>query len=450
MPRPFLKAASAVLTAGLLCPLFARPERALPSVLSIRERVEAVNRITLQRLDRLLPLVMREDGFDMWIIVCQEDALDPVFKTMIPYNSWCPILQILVFHDPGAGHQIERLNISRTNMQGFHRGAWDVRAWDESKKESQWDCLARIVREKKPRKIGINESDVIWAADGLTASLKRRLMAALGPPYAARLQSAEPMAVRWLETLLDEELDVFEHAVAISHTIIAEAFSDRVITPNVTTTDDLRYYYWQRIADLGLEKSFLPSFSIRGRDPKDIEKFGKDDRIIRPGDLVHCDVGLLYLRYNTDHQEWAYILRPEETDAPATFKKILAEGNRLQDVFCSEFKAGLSGNQLLANILKKAREIGVPKPRIYSHSLGYYLHEPGPLIGLPWEQTNTEGRGEVRLVPNSCFTAELSVDFPVPEWGGKELRLGIEQDVAFTKDGTYFLDGRQTAFHLVK
>jgi hypothetical protein len=106
---------------------------------------------------------------------------------------------------------------------------------------------------------------------------------------------------------------------------------------------------------------------------------------------------------------------------------------------------------MLGNILRKAKESGVPGPRVYSHSLGYFLHEPGPLIGLPWEQANNPGRGDVKLVPNSCFTAEMSVTAPVPEWGeGKEFRLPLEQAVAFTEKGVIFLDGRQTKFHIIK
>jgi len=245
-------------------------------------------------------------------------------------------------------------------------------------------------------------------------------------------------------------MSIRERAAALSHAIIAEAFSNRVLTPGQTTTDDLRYYYWQKVADLGLKISFSPFFSVRGRHPQDVEKYGKADKVIRPGDILHCDVGLKYMRSNSDHQEVAYVLKPGEIDAPETLKKMMAEANRLQDVYCGEFAAGLSGNEMLANMLKKARALGIPNPRIYSHSLGTFLHEPGPLIGLPWEQVNNPGRGEVKLVLNSCFTAEMSVTMPVPEWGGQDFRLPLEQDVAFTKAGVYFLDGRQTKFHLIK
>jgi hypothetical protein len=218
----------------------------------------------------------------------------------------------------------------------------------------------------------------------------------------------------------------------------------------VSTPDDLRYYYWQRVADLGLDIAFSPSVSIRGRSPENRERYGPDDNIIRPGDLLHCDVGLIYMHYNTDHQELAYVLDVGETDAPEGLKNLMAEANRLQDVFVAEMETGLTGNQMLNNMLTRARAEGIPNPRIYSHSLGYFLHEPGPLIGLPWEQENNPGRGDVKLVPLSGFTVELSVTGPVPEWGGMDFRLPLEQDIIFLGDRAVFLDGRQTRFHLIR
>jgi Xaa-Pro aminopeptidase len=422
---------------------------ALPRILSFREQIQTVNRITSGRLSRLLPQVMEKTGFDMWIIVSNEDNLDPVFKTMIPMDTWCPILQILVLSRK-PGQPLERLNLSRTDMRGLHKDAWDWRAWDNEKKESQWDCLTRIVRERGPKTIAINESEEIWAAGGLTVALKARLVQALGPAYASRLKSGEDLSVLWLETLLDEELELYERAAAIAHALIAETFSSRVITPGVTTLDDLLYHYGQRVSDLGLKLFAWPWFRIRGRDPKAVERFGANDIVVRPGDLLQVDAGIDYLRHYTDHCEWAYVLRPGETDAPAGVRAVLAEGNRLQDVFLGELKEGRSGNEILANILAAAKAKRIPGARVYSHSIGLFLHEPGPLIGLPWEQADTGRRGRVRLVPNSTFTAELSVAAPVPEWDGRELRMALEQVLAYTPRAAYFLDGRQTRFHLVK
>ena len=425
-------------------------ERGQPIILPIRARAELVLEITRKRLDTLLPRLMRETGIDMWIITGNEDNHDPIFWTMMPYKNWSPITQILVLYDRGPELGVERLNVSRTNTRGLFENAWDAGAWDRDEGESQWEALGRIVRERDPKRIGINEGEIQWAADGLTVTLKKRLVEAVGPEHAARFESAEPLATLWAETFLGPEIDVWERAVAVSHAIIAEMFSDAVVTPGVSTTDDLRYHYWQRVADLGLDVAFSPSVSIRGRSPGDREEFGPTDNIIRPGDVLHCDVGLKYLHYNTDHQELAYVLRVGETDAPESLKGLMAEANRLQDVFVGEFRTGLTGNELLRTILTRALAEGIPNPRIYSHSLGYFLHEPGPLIGLPWEQENNPGRGDVRLVPMSGFTAELSVTGPVAEWGGAEFRLPLEQDVLFQGDRAVFMDGRQTRFHLIR
>jgi hypothetical protein len=425
-------------------------QAARPAVLPIRARAELVYKITANRLDTLLPRLMRETGIDMWIISCNEDNLDPIFETMMPFENWCPITQVLVLFDRGPAKGVERLNVSRTDTQGLFTNVWDSAAWDAKKGESQWECLGRVVRERAPKKIALNEGEIEWAAGGLTSVLKKNIAAAVGAECAKRFISAEPLVTLWAETLTDEEVEVMERAQAVSHAIIAEMFSNAVVTPGQTTVDDLRYFYWQRAADLGLKVSFSPFVSIRGRSPENREKFGKDDKVIRPGDILHCDVGVKYMRWNSDCQEVAYVLRPGETDAPESFRKQMAEANRLQDVYAGEFKSGLTGNELLGNMLRKAREAVIPGPRIYSHSLGLFLHEPGPLIGLPWEQVNNVGRGDVRLVPMSCFTAEMSVTSPLAEFGGQDFRLPLEQAIVFTGDHVVFLDGRQTAFHLIR
>jgi hypothetical protein len=437
-----------VVFAGLGIPASAQ-HGGTPSVLAVRQQADLVHKITAKRLETLLPRMMRETGFDMWIVSCNEDNLDPVFETMVPYGNWNPITQILVLFDRGPDKGVERLNVSRTDTQGLFKNSWDASAWDQKKGESQWEALGRVVRERDPKRIGLNEGEVQWAAGALTSVLKKRIVEALGPKHAARLQSAEPLVTLWAETLLDGEVEYMERAAALSRSIIADMFSPKVVTVGHTTAEDLRWYYWQRVHDLGLRVSFSPFVSIRGRSPRDVEKWGKDDKVIRPGDLLHCDVGLKYMRYNSDHQEMAYVLRPGETGAPETFKKLMAEANRLQDVYCGEFKAGLTGNELLGRILKKARELGIPGPRVYSHSLGYFLHEPGPLIGLPWEQVNNAGRGDVKLVPMSAFVVELSVTGPVPEWGA-DFRVPLEQDIVFDGERTHFLAGRQTGFHIIR
>jgi hypothetical protein len=414
-----------------------------PKILPLREQARIVNDILRDRLETILPQVMREAGFDMWLIVCNEDNHDPVFSTMIPWETWAPILQMLVFYDPGEGQAIQRFNISLSYLNGL-----TIDRWNLDSPEDQWATLRRVVQECNPKRIGINISEVIWAADGLTVSLHEKIKATLGAEFAGRLESAETMCIRWLETRTQEELDLYTQACAFAHALIKQCFSREVLTPGVTKPEDLRWHYWQVSTDHGLPVSFPPFFrKIRAKST--VEKWGEQDAVIRPGDLLHCDVGVKYLRLLTDHQEMAYVLQPGETDVPQGFRDGMAQANRLQEIFTGTWAPGMSGNEILAEALKRARSEGLCKPKIYSHSLSFYLHEPGPLMGLPWEQVSCPGRGDVRMNYNTVYTVELNVTCPVGEWGGQEVTFALEQDAVFLESGVQFLDGRQTELHLL-
>lgn len=414
---------------------------AFPHVLPMRQRSELIYRSLKGRLAEVLPAAMQTAEIDAWLIVCQEDHLDPIFTTMIPMDTWCPILQILLFIDHGDG-KIEGFNISGTNTHDLY-----TRSYAGQLVEEQWRILRELLAEHDPQRIGVNTGAVQWAAGGLTLNLYRQLQERLPAQIVERFVSAERAAIHWATTLTDDDLLHYEHVCQVAHQVIAGCYSRAVIVPGVTTLDDLMWAYWQRCTDLGFTQAFKPSFRLI-RSSEAVARHGADDRVIRPGDFIHCDVGFQYLRLNSDHQQIAYVRRPGETDAPEGFLALLNEAHRLQHIYMASFETGLSGDELLAKVLAAARKAGIPGPKVYSHSVGYFLHEPGPLIGLPWEQEANPGRGDVRLIPNSCFTMELSVEGFVPEWN-EPVRLPLEEIVHFDGAACRPLDGRQERFHVV-
>jgi len=421
---------------ALLPPLSGNEE--MPSILSMRERNDVVNNWLKIRLETLLPELMRRENFDMWVVICREYNEDPVFFSLVPFNSLAARrLTMLVFYDRGE-KGVERLAVSRYGIRDFYEGVW------QPEKIEQWECLAEVIKERNPKRIGINESDTFAFGDGLTSSLKKKLVRALGPEYSSRLHSAEKLAVGWLERRIPEELEVYPHVVAIAHRIIAEAFSREVITPGVTTTQDVSWWIRERFRELRLGNWFHPSVSIQRS-----KKSKNNGNIILRGDLLHCDIGITYLRLNTDTQEHAYVLREGETDAPQGLKEALKLGNRLQDILIVEFKKGRTGNEILAAALKKAKDAGL-KASIYSHPLGFHGHAAGPTIGLWDNQVNVPGKGDYRLYYDTCYAIELNIRTNLAEWGGQEIRIALEQDGAFTRKGVHFIDGRQTEFHLIK
>ena len=415
----------------------------LPQIMPVRKQVEVTTRILRNRLDTILPVALREADIDMWLIICQEDNLDPVYRTMIPMDTFPKVLQILVFFDRGKENKVERINLSMTNTSDLYE-----KPWKGGNHPEQWSMLSEIIEKRDPRKIGINIGDVNWAAGGLTQNLYNQLVQALPEKYVNRLTSAEIACNRWAMTLTEDELNLYPHISSIARQIIAQCFNPSSITPGVTTVQDLEWMFWQICSKNGLEQSFKPYFLIMRSDSA-AKKHPVSDRIIRRGDVLVCDVGIRYLGLFTDHQELAYVRHMDETDAPRGLRNLLATNNRLQNIFMHEFKKGLTGNQVLASILSSAREAGIPSPMIYSHSLGLFVHEPGPVIGLPWEQNPFPGRGEVKLEYNSCYAMELSIEDTVPEWDNQQVWCPAEQIVQFTEDGCKPVDSVQTHFHLI-
>jgi hypothetical protein len=241
---------------------------------------------------------------------------------------------------------------------------------------------------------------------------------------------------------------------SITHQIIAEGFSSKVITPGITTSDDLVWWFRQKVTDLGLTTWFHPSVNIQRNDQIEfdhLKAFSKNlkdqDNIIRAGDLLHVDFGINYLRLNTDVQEHAYVLGPNEKEAPEYLKKGLATANRLQDILTSNFKENLSGNQILAAALAQAKIENI-NATIYTHPLGFHGHAAGPTIGM-WDQQNVVvGSGDYLLYPNTAYSIELNAAVDIKEWN-KSVRFMLEQNGYFDKNGFWYLDGRQTKLHLV-
>jgi Xaa-Pro aminopeptidase len=375
----------------------------------------------------------------MWIIPTREYNEDPVFASMSPLSSFASRRRtILVFHNPGGGKPVERHSIGRFDYDKLYTLV-------PTPNDGQFEGLRKLVEEKKPQVIGINESDAWNHADGITANEKRRLVDALGPDYATRVTSAEMLAVGWLETKLPEELEAYRHVMKVAHLIIREAFSNKVISPGKTTNEDVAWWMRQRVAELGLGSWFQPSITIWRQGAKT-----NPQGAILPGDMLHTDFGIVYLGLSTDTQHNAYVLKPGETDAPQGLKDGLRAANRLQEITMAQARLGRTGNQALADALAQGKQEGLV-PSIYCHPIGYHGHGAGPPIGMTDYQQGVPTRGDYVFRPHTWHSIELNVTFPVKEWGGQPVRFALEEDAAIMPDGRWdWIDGRQEAFYLIK
>ena len=415
-------------------------------ILSERNRAEIIDEVLNERFDTLLPGLMEENDIDMWILISREYNEDPVLRTMLPAN-WLNARRrtILVFNR--QQDSVERLAVAR-----YQVGKSIDAAWDKEQQPDQWKRLIEIIEERNPEKIGVNSSTHFAIADGLVKTDHDEFMNALPEKYKERIVPAEKLAIGWIETRTLREMILYSDLVEVTRNIISEAFSDSVIEPGKTTTDDVVWYLRQRVTDLGLETWFHPTVDIQRSDEQlesHITAFSSDnaEKIIQPGDLLHCDFGITYLRLNTDCQQMAYVLKPGETEAPDFLQQAFDKGNRLQDILTSNFKTGRTGNEILEMSLEKAKSEGL-QPSIYSHPLGLYGHSAGTTIGLWDQQDGVPGHGDYPLHENTVYAIELNTTVNIPEWN-KDIRIMLEEAGFWGESGFRYVNGRQQELMLV-
>ena len=422
----------------LFAPVFAQG----PAVLTVREQAAVVDSWLEDRMQNLLPSLMTETGIDFWIVVSREYNEDPVIRTLLP-ATWHAARRrtILVMYQPSPNAAVEGFAVSRYDVGKSFKKAWDPEAQPD-----QWKALMDLIQAKKPKKIGLNFAKDYGHADGLTHFDYTELMRILPKAEQAKVVSAQTLAVRWLETRTAAEMSTYKHIQELAHYIIAEGLSERVITPGATTTDDVVWFYREKIKEMKLDTWFHPTVDIQRPDPSSQEASRSfavrpSDAVILPGDLLHIDFGITYLRLNTDTQELAYVLKPGETEVPTYLQEALQVGNRLQDILTTNYATGKTGNQILKDARIQMEKEGI-RGTIYTHPLGFYGHSAGPTIGMWDNQGDTPGAGDFPLHAHTGYAIELNAVVFVKEWN-KDVRIMLEEGAYFDGTKVTYFNGRQ-------
>lgn len=412
-------------------------------ILPERKRAEVVDNILKDRFDNLLPSLMDNTGFDMWILISREYNEDPVLKTMLP-ATWLNARRrtIIIFYRNKEDNTIEKLAVARYNF-----GENIISAWDKEKEPNQWNRLMQLIEERKPKSIGLNYSDNFNICDGIVKTDYEAFMNNLPSDYKNKVKSAEKLAIGWVETRTELEMIIFNQLIDITHDIIAEAFSEKVIIPGVTTTTDVEWWMRDKVTALGLETWFHPTVDVQ----RTTEELGNhlyafsnrpEDMVIIPGDLLHCDFGITYLRLNTDCQELAYVLKPNEKTPPKFLQDALKDGNRVQDIFTNNFETGKTGNQVLKESLEQGKREDL-RPAIYTHPLGAYGHSSGTTLGMWDSQGGVPVTGDYPLHENTVYAIELNTTVNIPEWK-RDIRIMLEEAGFWGTNGFRYVNGRQT------
>lgn len=423
--------------------LFLSIQISVAQILSEKDRAVLKDELLEDRFQHLLPQLMDEANLDMWLLISREYNEDPVLKTMLPAR-WLNARRrtMILFYRNKQQNTIERIAVARYDI-----GKSIKSAWNKELEPNQWKALSAIIAERNPTKIGINYSKHFALADGLVKTDYEELVENLPDSLTSKLVSAEKLAIAWLETRTEKEMKLFKKLVKTTHNIIDVAFSEKVIEPGKTTTEDVVWFLRQTVTDMGLETWFHPTIDIQ-RTNQELQSHiysftkGDKDKIIQKGDLLHCDFGITYIGLNTDCQQHAYVLKDNETSVPEYLASAFKKGNRLQDILTTTMQEGKTGNEILLSSLSTAKKEGL-RPSIYTHPLGKYGHSSGTTIGMWDSQGGVPFNGDYSLHKNTVYAIELNVTVSIPEWQ-KDIRIMLEEAGFYGDNFFEYVNERQT------
>jgi Xaa-Pro aminopeptidase len=432
IPR-FLLAGTAILTLSIACITEVAAQRT--SLPEARIRWDRMCTIRREKFDKILPEAMRENNIDMWIVAQKEAHDDPMADLL--GGGYTGSVGYFIFTDKGA----DRIERAALGISDHHRevcGAYDIPDGDAD--------LFKFVTARNPRRIGINMSAEMGLADGLSHSLHQQIVKTLGPTYASRLVSAERMVSDFSSRRTATELVAFGEAGEMGRQIAERALSNEVITPGITTLADVAWWIEQQQYERHLGSSFgVPSVYITG--PNGIEA-NSNDRIIQRGDLIMLDFGVGYLTMWTDQKRIAYVLKPGETALPASYQRAFDNAIRVRDVIQRTARPGRTAQIMMDSLNASIARTGIQQMRGFNqvradssvefiigcHSVGDWGHGIGP--SMAWFNP---GRLTYEMRPSNLFSIELFAYTPIPEWGGKKLRIPLEDDATITARGVEWM-----------
>jgi Xaa-Pro aminopeptidase len=188
----------------------------------------------------------------------------------------------------------------------------------------------------------------------------------------------------------------------------------------------------------------MPSVYITGPEGIAATSTG---RIIQPGDVLMIDWGVQLMNFGTDVKRVAYVLKPGETAPPRSIQNAFDRALAVRDVLKRVIKPGVRADETMKRMDAALRSAGYGviefnKPNaddktdvVYGfHPVGNTGHDIGPSL-TTWQPLQTT----FTLHLQHLFAFEYFAYTPIAEWGGKKLRIPIEDDAVLMEHGIQFV-----------
>ncbi|EJD00919.1 uncharacterized protein FOMMEDRAFT_88640 [Fomitiporia mediterranea MF3/22] len=402
------------------------------SLPGLREQAQILDEWRQQRLDAL-PDLMKKYNVDAWLMSQREHAEDTI---------WWSIKSATEF----AAHR-RTVVLFHTNTSSL-AGQPNPLLWIDNTGDV-WPELRNILKSYNPDRIMVNTNRDIAFAGGMHVGEMAVLEEELGQRWTGRFVNVPMLAVEFVSRRLPGQIEYFAKMQETIWAMLEEAFSERAVVPDKTSTEDLEWWFRDKMQEQNVSTWNQPRVKVL--DPTSFPGWSGSSSIIHEGDVLHVDFGISAMGMHTDTQHLGYVLRTSkgERTVPTGLLTGLKKANRMQDIVLEELQVGRTGNEVLAACNRKMKEEGI-EGQVYSHPINDFAHGPGATIGFTNLPDFVPVYGELPILPESYYSIELFARHFVPE-RNESLRFMLEENVYWRNDTQRwdFIRGRQERFHIV-
>ena len=420
------------------------------------------------KLDLILPGAMREHGIDMWIHVARAGDPDPLayeFGITDGYLIFTDVGDRMeraafagVFGGTGAVENIDVMASPELAqaITGYEYGNVDFAVYDE---------IRDYVAGHDPETIGVNYSEWLAVADGISHTQYQKLERILGPELSSRIVSAEYLITDFRSRRLSLEVAVQAMLLDIARQDAMTQLAN--IEPGRTTIGELG----------GASRIYYSAVSERIREPWATGWISHPEYVFQRGDLFAWNSMGEFLDYGfssfgVDTKVHAYILREGETGVPESLQRVWDYGKRAQGIIRENVRVGMTAGESLQAIIGALEQEGyiyTPFPddpatdyrmiQEYlgdSDSPGFYLdlhamgNNGGDLVTLgPSIAPFRRDRDGFIMHPNHIFAFEYAVHLNIPERPGYPLTINFSNPQVLTTNGVEWIQDPNYGIYLI-
>ena len=397
--------------------------------------------IRKKRIHQLLPQAMKLSKVDAWVIICRENANDPLAIHVGGENAG---------GEMGIVFELQGDNVHSTAFSPWGEvvGLRELNLHDEilsmDNPATLYEQIAMKLKSLNPNKIAVN-SGTKNIADGISYTQCCKMEQALGD-LKGSLTSSQDLVSEWLSVKLPEEVEIMRRAGELTVKIILDAYQK--IVPGKTSDYDVAMWIRESMEQYGVGDGWSANHNPSVNSGVARGHAGPSKKIITAGDFIQTDFGIkVYDHWCTDYQRFAYVLAPGASEVPAADLHKWQSAVKGHRIALAAMQVGKTGYDVDAAQRAWMQTTGSDVVRWGTgHPVGYFAHDIGP--ALTGGQRETPPADALRILrEGQVFAFDGFYAWDVAE--GQRL-ISVEEMALVTADGGKYLNTPQDDLILIQ